>query len=81
MFLDGTALRIRIRIKSVQTLRAIAVVCVMTAVPSVATAQDVARGIVFVDQDGDGRHDPGEPPLPDVRVSLAVLVRPVLPSR
>ena len=52
-----------------QTLRAIAVVCVITAPPSLASARDVARGIVFVDQDGDGRHDPGESPLPDVPVS------------
>ncbi len=62
-------MRIHTRIRSAQTLLAMTVIFVMTAVPSVASAQDVARGIVFVDQDGNGRYDSGEPPLPGVAVS------------
>ncbi len=50
----------------------------LAAVPAVATAQKVAQGIVFLDQDRDGQHGPGEPPLPGVRVSNG---RDVVPTR
>jgi endonuclease/exonuclease/phosphatase family metal-dependent hydrolase len=52
-----------------QGLQVAAILCALAAIPTVATAQNVARGTVFVDQDGDGRYDPGEPSLPGVRVS------------
>ncbi len=46
-----------------------AVVCFLAATPAMVIAQEVARGIVFLDEDRDGLHDPGEPPLAGVRVS------------
>ncbi len=52
-----------------QTLRAIVVGWVVAVASTGAIAQEVARGIVYVDEDRDGQHDPGEAPLPGLCVS------------
>jgi hypothetical protein len=37
--------------------------------PCLAAAQETARGLVFEDLNDNGQHDPGEPGIPNVRVS------------
>src|SRR4051812_19199147 len=42
---------------------------IAVAAPSAATAQATTHGIVFVDKNGDGIHQPNEPGLAGVAVS------------
>lgn len=53
--------------------RLVAIACALALALSLAAPDargvEMARGLVFADQDGDGRRGAGEPGLPDVRVS------------
>lgn len=46
------------------------------AVAGTTTATELARGFVFDDQNGNGKRDPNEPGIPDIRVSNGTAIVP-----
>lgn len=63
-----SAARFDVAIRRTQALLFRAIMMLLICSSS-AVAQQVARGIVFVDQNANGVHDDGEPMLPGIRVS------------